>query len=307
MRVAQSMIDLVGHTPLVRLSRVIDAGSNLVMAKLEQLNPCASVKDRAAKHMIAMAERDGTLKPGSVIIEATSGNTGIALAFIAAVRGYRLIVTMPESISIERRALLKLLGATIELTPSDRGMQGAVDRALELHRQEKGSFLVRQFENPANPQVHEQTTAEEIWADLDGKVDVLIVGVGTGGTLTGTARRLKQLNPRIKVIAVEPASSAVLSGGCAGPHLIQGIGAGFVPPILDTRLIDQVLTVSDEEALRATKDLIQKEGILAGISSGAVLAAANHYLRSHPEIQRAHVVLIFPDSGERNLTQLAFS
>ena len=306
MRVAEDITKLIGSTPLVRLNRVIDAGSNLIAAKLEFFNPCASVKDRPAIGMIEDAERRGQLKPGSTIIEATSGNTGIALAFIAAARGYPLIITMPESMSVERQNLLKLFGAAVELTPARLGMKGAIQRANEIKRKIKGSFLVNQFENPANPAIHESTTAEEIWTDTDGKVDIVVCGVGTGGTLTGVGKKLKNKKQSIRMIAVEPASSPVLSGGGCGAHSIQGIGAGFVPSILDRKFLDAVVKVTNEEAFSSARELVRREGILAGLSSGAVLAGAAQYLKAHPEVQSSCIVLVFPDSGERYLSLSGF-
>jgi cysteine synthase len=301
-RVAEDVTKLIGRTPLVRLNKVIDADSNFVAAKLEHFNPCASVKDRSAVGMIEDAERRGLLKPGGTMIEATSGNTGIALAFIAAARGYTLIITMPESMSVERRNLLKLFGVRVELTPSHLGMKGAIARAHEIKKKTKGSFLVSQFDNPANPAIHEATTAEEIWQDTDSKVDIVICGVGTGGTLTGVGRKLKARKPSVKMVAVEPASSAVLSGDPCGAHAIQGIGAGFVPSVLDRKYIDDVVKVTSEEAFAFTRKLIRYEGILAGLSSGAVSAGAARYLKAHREIQSSCIVLIFPDSGERYLS-----
>jgi cysteine synthase A len=300
MKYANDITELVGRTPLVRLNKVVKSGKNLVLAKLEQFNPCASVKDRAAIGMIDAAEKRGQIKPGSVLIEATSGNTGIALAFIAAVRNYKLIVTMPDSMSKERRDLLHIFGARVELTPARKGMQGAVNRALALKKKIKGSFLVKQFDNPANPRIHEMTTAQEIIYDTGGKVDVVISGVGTGGTLTGVGRVLKKHNPGVKIIAVEPSGSAVLSGGRANPHEIQGIGAGFIPGVMDTSLVDEIIKVTDQEAYSAAKEMIQREGILAGISSGAVVAAVRKYLRKQkPKLET--IILIFPDNGERYL------
>jgi len=298
-RIAEDITKLIGHTPLVRLNKIIDSGANLIAAKLEQFNPCSSVKDRPAISMIEDAERRGLLGPGATIIEATSGNTGIALAFIAAARGYPLIITMPDSMSLERRNLLKLFGVQLELTPAHLGMRGAIDRALEIKQKTQGAFLVRQFDNPANPAIHEETTAEEIWADTDGKVDIVVCGVGTGGTLTGVGRKLKARKSSVQMIAVEPASSAVLSGASCGAHAIQGIGAGFVPSVLDRKCIDAIVKVTNEMAFTFTRELIRREGILAGLSSGAVLAGTVQYLKSHPEIQSSCIVLIFPDSGER--------
>ena len=267
---ADNIIDLIGHTPLVKINRVIPAGSNVVLAKLEQFNPSGSVKDRPALSMLDQARIEGRLKPGSVVIEATSGNTGIALAFIAAVQGYQLIIVMPESMSVERVKLLKLYGAKVELTKAHLGMQGAIERAEELHRETNNSFLVDQFNNHANTTAHETGTAEEIWKATQGGVDVVVAGVGTGGTITGAARRLKQLKPECQIVGVEPESSAVLNGGRSGPHMIQGIGAGFIPSIVDTALIDDLVTVSNSEAMEWSKKIIREEGILAGISSGEI-------------------------------------
>lgn len=305
MRIAEDITKLIGRTPLVRLNRVIDAGSNLISAKLEFFNPCSSIKDRPALGMINEAEKQGLLKSGATIIEATSGNTGIGLAFIAAARGYPLIIVMPESMSIERKNLLKLFGVQVELTPARHGMKGSIERAREIKKKIKGSFLVNQFDNPANPAIHEATTAEEIWADTDGKVDIVICGVGTGGTLTGVGRKLKALKASIKMIAVEPASSAVLSGDACGAHSIQGIGAGFIPSILK-KYIDAIVKVTNEDAFSFARDLIRSEGILAGLSSGAVAAGAAQYLKTNPQIQSSNIVLIFPDSGERYLSLSGF-
>jgi cysteine synthase len=298
-RVAEDITKLIGHTPLVRLNKIIDSDSNLIAAKLEQFNPCSSVKDRPAISMIEDAEHRGLLMPGATIIEATSGNTGIALAFIAAARGYALIITMPDSMSVERRNLLKLFGVQLELTPAHLGMRGAINRALEIKQKTKGAFLVSQFDNPANPAVHEETTAEEIWADTDGKVDIVVCGVGTGGTLTGVGRKLKARKPSVKMIAVEPAASAVLSGASCGAHVIQGIGPGFVPSVLDRKCIDAIVKVTNEMAFTFTRELIRREGILAGLSSGAVVAGTAQYLKAHPEVKSSCIVPIFPDSGER--------
>jgi len=305
-RIAEDITKLIGHTPLVRLNRVIDAGSNLISAKLEFFNPCSSIKDRPALGMINEAEKQGLLKPGATIVEATSGNTGIGLAFIAAARGYRIIIVMPESMSIERKNLLKLFGVQVELTPARHGMKGSIERAVEIKKKIKGSFLISQFDNPANPAIHEATTAEEIWADTDGKVDIVICGVGTGGTLTGVGRKLKALKASIKMIAVEPASSAVLSGDTCGAHSIQGIGAGFIPSILEKKYIDAIVKVTNEDAFSFARELIRSEGILAGLSSGAVAAGTVQYLKANPEIQSSNIVLIFPDSGERYLSLSGF-
>jgi cysteine synthase A len=305
-RIAEDITKLIGHTPLVRLKKVIDAGSNLLSAKLEFFNPCSSIKDRPALGMINEAEKQGLLKPGATIIEATSGNTGIGLAFIAAARGYPLIIVMPESMSIERKNLLKLFGVQVELTPARHGMKGSIERAREIKKKIKGSFLVSQFDNPANPAIHEVTTAEEIWADTDGKVDIVICGVGTGGTITGVGRKLKARKASIKMIAVEPASSAVLSGDACGAHSIQGIGAGFIPSILEKKYIDAIVKVTNEDAFSFARELIRSEGILAGLSSGAAAAGAAQYLKANPETKSSNIVLIFPDSGERYLSLSGF-
>lgn len=303
MKIAARVTDLIGHTPLLRLNKVVEAGSNEIIAKLEQFNPGLSVKDRPALRMIEDAEERGLLKPGMTIIEATSGNTGIALGVIAASRGYRLIITLPESMSYERQQVLRLLGAQVELTPAHLGMEGAIQRAEELHGRIPGAFLVRQFCNRANAEAHERTTAKEILEDTDGRVDVFVAGVGTGGTLTGVARALKARCASALVVAVEPADSPVLSGGKPGPHAIQGIGPGFVPEILDRNLIDEIVTVSDAEAAIQCRRLARTEGVLAGISSGAALAGVAAYLKKHkPEGKR--ILVMFPDAAERNLSVL---
>ena len=272
-RIHDRITDLVGGTPLVRLQRMNTTAADLVL-KLEFYNPMASVKDRIALAMIEAAEAAGDLLPGGEIIEPTSGNTGIGLAFVAAARGYRLTLTMPESMSRERRAILRALGAELVLTPADQGMKGAIGRAEALQAERPGSFMPQQFANPANPAVHARTTAEEIWRDTDGRIDGLVSGVGTGGTITGVSGRLKQLNPGLWTCAVEPASSPVLSGGDPGPHKIQGIGAGFVPEIVERDLIDEVVTVADDEAMDHAREAARREGLFVGISSGAALAAA---------------------------------
>ena len=306
--IASSVTELIGKTPLLRASRFAAAAgiSNAPLLKLEYLNPAGSVKDRAALKMIEDAEKAGKLKPGAVIVEPTSGNTGIGLASIAAVRGYRVVLTMPETMSIERRSLLAALGAEVVLTPGALGMQGAVEKAEELARSIPGSFIPGQFDNPANPDAHYRTTGPEIWADTQGKVDVLVACVGTGGTLSGTARYLKEQNPAIHVAAVEPDASPLLSGGQAGPHQIQGIGANFIPDTLDRSIYDQVIRVRDEDAFAAGRELVRTEGVLVGVSSGAALWAAAQLARQ-PEYAGKTIVVILPDSGDRYLSSPMFA
>lgn len=302
MAVANNVSELIGNTPLVRLTKVNPGPANLY-AKLEMFNPY-SIKDRPAKNMLDAAEKAGLLKPGAVIVEPTSGNMGIALAFLAAVRGYAITLTMPENMSPERIKLLKALGADIRLTPAQSGMKGAIEEAQKIVSQTPGAFMPAQFDNPANAQAHRQT-AQEILKDLDGKVDILVCGVGTGGTLTGTAGEIKKHCPRLYTAAVEPADSPVLSKGQAGPHKLQGIGAGFVPKILDVKLIDEVIPVTAENAGHSARTLAKKEGILAGISSGAALWAALQ-LAQRQENQNKNIVVIFPDTGERYLSTWEF-
>ena len=304
----QSLTDLIGKTPLLRLKNFeIENGLEAeLVAKLEYFNPAGSVKDRIAKAMIDDAEQKGILKPDSVIIEPTSGNTGIGLASVASARGYRIILTMPETMSIERRKLLKAYGAELVLTDGALGMKGAIAKAEELSGQIPNSFIPGQFENPANPAVHKATTGPEIWEDTDGVVDFFVAGIGTGGTITGTGEFLKEQNPNIKIVAVEPASSPVLSGGNAGPHKIQGIGAGFVPNTLDTGIYDEIIPVSNEDAFTTGKAIAKAEGLLVGISAGAAVWAAMQ-IAKRPENKGKRVVVLLPDTGERYLSTPMFS
>jgi cysteine synthase A len=305
-RVYESITDTVGATPLVRLSR-ISAGLNVtLLGKLESFNPAGSVKCRIGSAMLEAARRDGKLQPGSVVIEPTSGNTGIGLAFVCAARGYRLILTMPEIMSIERRKLAQMLGVDLVLTPGGEGMTGAIKKARELNAEIVGSYMPLQFENPVNPQVHRETTAEEIWRDTGGKVDIFVAGVGTGGTITGVGEVLRERNKDVKIAAVEPDASPVLSGGRAGLHRIQGIGAGFIPKILNRSLIDEVIRVKDEDAIRTAQKTGRREGVLVGISSGAALWAALR-LAARPENEGKTIVAILPDSGERYLSTQLFN
>ena len=301
MKIARSFAELVGNTPLVKINRLGKDLDAAIIAKLESFNPCSSVKDRIAVSMIEDAEKRGLINNDTVIVEPTSGNTGVGLAFVCAARGYSLLLTMPETMSIERRKLLQLFGAEIVLTPGDKGMTGAIKEAEEIIAKTKNSFMPQQFKNPANPEVHRRTTAEEIWRDTDGKVDVLVAGVGTGGTITGVAQVLKQKKPGLKAVAVEPEGSSVLSGGQPGPHMIQGIGAGFVPDVLEVQLIDQIVKVKNEDALKTARRLAEEEGILAGISSGAALWAALNIARQESYKQKM-IVVILPDTGERYLS-----
>ena len=298
--IRDSILDLVGGTPLVRLPRLNDTGADLV-AKLEFANPMASVKDRIALAMIEAAESEGRLKPDTEIIEATSGNTGVGLAFVCAAKGYKLTLTMPDSMSMERRVILRALGAELVLTPASGGMPGAMVRASELVAERPGAFMPRQFDNPANPEIHRRTTAEEIWRDTGGEVDALVAGVGTGGTITGVASVLKERRPGFKVVAVEPTDSPVLSGGEPGPHKIQGIGAGSVPGVLDTGLIDEVVQVANDEAMEMARRAAREEGLFVGISSGAALFAALTYA-ARPENDGKRIVVIIPSFGERYLS-----
>jgi cysteine synthase A len=296
-----SIVDTIGNTPLVKIQRLAAGLGAEICAKLEFFNPLSSVKDRLALAMVEAAEAQGVLKAGSVMVEPTSGNTGIALAFIAAAKGYELILTMPESMSVERRKMLTHLGATLELTPASQGMRGAIQRAEEITQENPRAILMQQFKNPANPAIHRVSTAEEIWYDTAGKVDVLIAGVGTGGTITGTGQVLKRYHPALKVIAVEPAESPVLSGGVPGPHKIQGIGAGFVPDVLDRSVIDEVMAISSQRAFEVARQLACLEGIPAGISSGATMAAALD-VAAREELQGKRIVVILASCAERYLS-----
>jgi len=302
MKIAESLTDLVGHTPLVWLRRLTDAR---VAAKLEAFNPGGSVKDRIGLAMIEAAESDGRLRAGMTIIEPTSGNTGIALAWIAAIKGYRLILTMPEGMTPERRMLLQALGANVILTETAAGINGSIAKARELAAKIGTAFIPMQFENSANPDVHRRTTAREIWDDTDGQVDIVVAGVGTGGTITGIGLELKQKKPSVRIVAVEPAASPVLSGGQAGAHMIQGIGAGFVPPVLDLSVIDEIVQIADAGAFAMTKRLLRSEGIICGISSGAAVLAAIQ-VAARDENREKLIVVILPDTGERYLSTVMF-
>ncbi len=301
MKVAANITALVGNTPLVRITKLPGAEKATVLAKLEYYNPCSSVKDRIALAMVEDGERRGLITKDTVIIEPTSGNTGIGLAFVCAQRGYRLILTMPDSMSVERRKLLTRLGAQIELTPAEKGMTGSIARAEELLTQHPKSYMPQQFKNPANPEIHRKTTAEEIWRDTDGTVDVFVSGVGTGGTLTGVGEVLKKRKAQVRVVAVEPAGSPVLSGEKPGPHRIQGIGAGFVPDILNRGIIDEIVKVTNEGAFEMSERLAREEGILAGISSGAAVQAALEIARRQENAGKT-IVVVLPDTGERYLS-----
>jgi len=305
MPIARDMTALIGRTPMVQLNRLGAGLPGRVVVKLENFNPASSVKDRIGLAMVEAAEADGSLKPGGLIVEATSGNTGIALAYVGAVKGYRVILTMPDTMSVERRRLLRAFGAELELTPGPEGMTAAVRRAEEIVRQNPGSILASQFRNPANPRVHRETTAEEIWADTDGTIDIFAAGVGTGGTITGVGGRLKELNPALQAVAVEPDTSPVLSGGSAGPHKIQGIGAGFIPDVLDRSVIDEVIRVSSDDATTTARDLASKEGILCGVSAGANVWAAIE-LAARTENKDRTIVTVICDTGERYLSTWLF-
>jgi len=301
MRIADDIVELVGNTPMVRLNKLGAGLPATLVGKLESFNPLSSVKDRIARSMVEAAEKSGLIRRGSVLVEPTSGNTGVGLAFVCAARGYKLILTMPDTMTPERRMLLKALGAEVVLTPGAEGMAGAVNRAEEIVREIPNAFMPQQFKNPANPEVHRRTTAEEIWRDTDGTVDVIVAGVGTGGTITGVGEALKERKSGVKVIAVEPAASAVLSGGQPGSHRIQGIGAGFVPDVLNMELVDEVIQVRDDDAAKTTRRLAKEEGILAGISSGAAAWAALQ-VGKRAESAGKMIVIILPDTGERYLS-----
>ncbi|PIW01279.1 MAG: cysteine synthase A [Deltaproteobacteria bacterium CG17_big_fil_post_rev_8_21_14_2_50_63_7] len=306
MKIAGNITELIGRTPMVRLNRMASRLAADVVVKLESFNPCASVKDRIGLGMIEAAERDGRISADTVIVEPTSGNTGIGLACVCAARGYKLLLTMPDSMSIERRKLLAALGAELILTPGAQGMKGAIAKAQEIAESNPNAFMPQQFNNPANPEVHRRTTAEEIWADTDGAIDILVSGVGTGGTITGVASVLKSRKPSLKAVAVEPAGSPVLAGGQPGPHKIQGIGAGFVPAVMDLSLVDEIFPVTEADAIAAARNLGRLEGILVGISSGAALSAALT-IAERPENAGKMIVVILPDFGERYLSTPLFA
>ena len=305
MKIADNVTQLVGNTPLVRLNRIVGDIPAQIVAKLEFYNPASSVKDRIGVAMIEAAERDGKIGPNTIIVEPTSGNTGIALAMVAAQRGYRLILTMPESMSKERRKLLKAFGAELILTPGPGGMNAAIAKAEELAANDPNVFITQQFQNPANPEVHRRTTAEEIWNDTDGQVDIVVAGIGTGGTITGVGEVLKERKPVVKIVAVEPAASAILSGGQKGPHPIQGIGAGFVPDVLNTHIYDEVVTGSGEDAIQTARRMATEEGLLVGISSGAATWVALQ-VGSRPENAGKLIVVIIPSFGERYLSTVLY-
>lgn len=307
-KIAKQLTELVGNTPLLELS-AFNASKGLeaaVVAKLESFNPVGCVKERIALAMVEDAEAKGILKPGATIIEPTSGNTGVGLAFVAAVKGYKLVLTMPETMSLERRALLKALGAELVLTPGPGGMKAAIQKATDLQADTEGSVILQQFENPANPEIHKKTTGEEIWRDTDGKVDIFVAGVGTGGTISGVGEALKAHNPHVKIIAVEPADSPVLSGGTPSPHKIQGIGAGFIPKTYNPAVVDEIITVTNDAAIKTSRELAQKEGLLVGISSGAAAWAAAEVAK-RPENKGKLIVTLLPDTGERYLSTVLYA
>lgn len=303
MKIYNSIIDLIGNTPLIKINKLNNTTST-ILAKVEFFNPAASIKDRTALNMIKDAQEKKLITPNkTTIIEPTSGNTGIGLALVCRALGYKLILTMPESMSKERRAILKAYGADLILTPKEKGMQGAIDKALELEKEIKNSYIPQQFDNPSNPEVHYKTTAQEIWNDTDGKIDILVAGIGTGGTITGCARKLKELNPKIKIIGFEPESSPVITKNIAAQHKIQGIGANFIPKNFDKKIIDEVITINDNEAIEYTKLLVKEEGIFAGISSGAALSAA---IKTAKKYENKTIVVILPDTGMRYLSEEIF-
>ncbi|KNZ42020.1 cysteine synthase A [Acetobacterium bakii] len=307
-KIAKSLTDLIGNTPLLELSnyeKSLNLGAT-ILAKLEYFNPLSSVKDRIGFAMIDAGEKSGKIKEGTVIIEPTSGNTGVGLAFVAAVKGYRLVLTMPETMSMERRNLLSALGAELVLTPGAEGMKGSIARANELVKEIPNAYMPQQFENPANPEIHRTTTAIEIWNDTDGEVDMFVAGIGTGGTITGVGEALKEKNPGVKIVAVEPTDSPVLSGGKPGPHKIQGIGAGFIPGVLNTQVYDEIIQVSNDDAFSTSRIVAKKEGLLVGISSGAAIFAATE-LAKRPENKGKKIVVLLPDSGERYLSTALYN
>ena len=305
MNIANDMTELIGKTPLVWLNRISQGCKARIAGKLEFFNPASNIKDRIGVSMVLAAEREGKIKPGQIIVEPTSGNTGIALAWVAAARGYKLVLTMPESMTVEHRRILELFDAELVLTPAEEGMTGAVNKAKEIIEKTDGTFMPQQFENPANPQIHRETTAEEIWNDTDGQIDIFVAGIGTGGTITGVGEVLKSRKPSVKIIAVEPSASPVLSGGRACPHMIQGIGAGFVPDVLNMEVVDDIVQIGNKEAFNMAKRLAKEEGILSGISSGAAVAAAVKIAKRKANADKL-VVVVLPDTGERYLSTELF-